>query len=657
MSMRSVASSSRVDATRRSRLSDSMDGEPPDVRKEEKSSAASLPSSEVATAASSSASSSSLPTPVAVAGSSSPSHLPPEATDAFHEASSSSVEDPSEGSAKDLVPFFLDKESDDGNIEYKRQLLHPSAERFQQLVSQMKFRMHEGQGEAIYELGVDDNGYPKGLNEAEMEESLATLRRMADELHAAASVVAVREVEGGGKVAEVLIRTLNEDNFVELRLAVCGNVDAGKSTLVGVLTRGQLDNGRGTARLSVFTHKHEVESGRTSDISHQIVGFSAKGEWVNGSPSLVGGHSMTMTEHSDVLSRSSKIVTLLDLAGHEKYLKTTCSGLSGQIPDYGLVVVGANMGISKMTREHIGLLLSFRIPLVFVVTKIDICPSDVLSTTVEEIKKILKLPGVRKMAHEVHTEDDVVLCAKNLVSDRCVPIFQLSSVTGTGLKLLLDFINLLPPRTDWESARDLPAEALIDGVFKITGVGTVVSALVTQGMFSQNDSVLLGPDKSGRFETVSIRSIHSKRTPVHRVFAGTEAGLALRKVERNAVRKGMVLLAAPSPLAAACLDFEADVVVLHCLSSTTIHDNYQCVMHVRSVRQTAKVVGLGRTLHVGDSARVHFHFLFRPEFVRIGWRVLFRNGKTKGVGTICEVHPMSEEDESCVVGRDRSQSM
>jgi GTPase SAR1 family protein len=66
--------------------------------------------------------------------------------------------------------------------------------------------------------------------------------------------------------------------FIDLRLAVLGNVDAGKSTLLGVLTQGELDNGRGRARLNLFRHLHEIQSGRTSSISHEILGFNGKGE-------------------------------------------------------------------------------------------------------------------------------------------------------------------------------------------------------------------------------------------------------------------------------------------------------------------------------------------------------------------------------------------
>lgn len=54
-----------------------------------------------------------------------------------------------------------------------------------------------------------------------------------------------------------------------------GNVDAGKSTLLGVLTHGELDNGRGHARQRLFRHKHEMESGRTSSVGNDILGTLA----------------------------------------------------------------------------------------------------------------------------------------------------------------------------------------------------------------------------------------------------------------------------------------------------------------------------------------------------------------------------------------------
>lgn len=67
---------------------------------------------------------------------------------------------------------------------------------------------------------------------------------------------------------------------VYYRVAVVGNVDAGKSTLLGVLTHGELDNGRGHARQRLFRHKHELESGRTSSVGNDILGFDSLGKFI-----------------------------------------------------------------------------------------------------------------------------------------------------------------------------------------------------------------------------------------------------------------------------------------------------------------------------------------------------------------------------------------
>ena len=75
------------------------------------------------------------------------------------------------------------------------------------------------------------------------------------------------------------------------RVAVVGNVDAGKSTLLGVLTHGDLDNGRGVARQRLFRHKHEMETGRTSSVSNDILGFDKEGRVVNKSDGH-GEHSL-----------------------------------------------------------------------------------------------------------------------------------------------------------------------------------------------------------------------------------------------------------------------------------------------------------------------------------------------------------------------------
>ena len=59
--------------------------------------------------------------------------------------------------------------------------------------------------------------------------------------------------------------TNKPDNYI--RIALVGNVDSGKSTLVGVLTKGILDDGWGASRKKVFNYPHENKTGRTSSIA------------------------------------------------------------------------------------------------------------------------------------------------------------------------------------------------------------------------------------------------------------------------------------------------------------------------------------------------------------------------------------------------------
>ena len=108
-------------------------------------------------------------------------------------------------------------------------------------------------------------------------------------------------------IAEVLIRRKPINNsYIDLKICVSGNVDSGKSTLIGVLTTGELDNGRGKSRLNVFTHPHEVESGRSSSVSLEIMGFNNEGECVN-------KNNIKKLTWEEIVKRSSKIITFYDL--------------------------------------------------------------------------------------------------------------------------------------------------------------------------------------------------------------------------------------------------------------------------------------------------------------------------------------------------------
>lgn len=311
-------------------------------------------------------------------------------------------------------------------------------------------------------------------------------------------------------------------------------VDAGKSSMLGVLVKGDLDDGRGRARVNLFRHKHEIETGRTSSVGMEIMGFDTRGQPVT---SDTPGRKLSWEE---IGRRSAKVITFTDLAGHERYLRTTVFGLLSSSPNYCLLMVAANNGLIGMSKEHLGIALALNVPVMVVVTKIDICPPQILEQTLAQITRILKSPGARKIPIFVKDREQCVNTATQFVSQRICPVFQVSNVTGANLDLVRTFLNILPHHGRYDS--QAPFEFHVNDTFSVPFVGTVVSGVVKGGTVHVGDSVLVGPDSLGNFASTSVRSIERKRIGVPAASAGQSASFALKKVRRKDVRKGMVVL-------------------------------------------------------------------------------------------------------------------
>ncbi|MHA2501864.1 MAG: GTP-binding protein [Candidatus Kariarchaeaceae archaeon] len=531
---------------------------------------------------------------------------------------------------------YLPQESEHGNVEYKFTLEGKEGQdgRLEQLASQMRFRLFEGQGEAYYYLGVEDNGTPLGLPQSDLDESIRILEEVAE--RAGAKVTVLRRSEGNdGQVAELLVRAQKNPTELpaDIKIASVGNVDAGKSTLIGVLLKGNLDDGRGSARSSVFRFLHELESGRTSSVSTTVIGIDENGKIINHNPV----HPPTDIE---VLERSIKTLSFQDLAGHEKYLKTTIYGLTGMVPDYAMLLVSANQGVLQMTKEHLGLVVALKIPFFIVMTKLDITPDPRRKTTLDELKKLLKIPGVSKIPLVVKSREDSIVASLNIHQQNVVPIFQISTVTGESIEELTQFLQLLKPTKIDEKAEKLQFRAYIDEIYHVQGVGTVVSGMIYSGRLAVNDTVHLGPFDDGSFKEVRVKSIHYKRVPTGSAVAGQAVTFALTKFKKQDVRKGMVMLKTEEKLGA-IYEFEAEIYVL--FHSTTIKEGYSPVIHVKSIRQSAEMINLDKDLiRTGDRAIVRFRFKYRPEHIQVGQRIVFREGRTKGIGLITSIGPYDQ---------------
>lgn len=570
---------------------------------------------------------------------------------------------------KDFPEFYatdyIDPEQDDGNKEYKLKLCDPEDFRIEQFVSQMRFRMEEGKGEAIYTLGVRDDGGLVGLTEEEYTKTKAVLTTVAEKNNYVLTLISEQEVSPATKIYEFLIRENNPKKYLDIRVACTGAVDAGKSSLLGVLISGRHDNGRGLARLSVFNFQHEIKSGRTSSIAQHILGFDEKGTVVNYTSDFAGpnsGSSSSEEKNSDIYLKtwpeitreSKKIVTFFDLCGHDKYLKTTILGLTSQIPDLTFIIVGANMGISKMTKEHLFLCLSLHIPFVFVVTKIDICKDrkNVLDDTVKNIKTLLKLPGVRRIPYDVRNFDDVILSVKNIHSMSTVPIFYVSNVTGQGIDHLRNFLNLVGKRPNGQTSEQSDqVEFHVDQTFHVTGVGLVLGGQLVKGKIKTGDKLLLGPNNNS-YTTIQVKSIHCKKVNVLEVDAGCYVCLAIKKSDGLVVKRGNVVIS-QGCIPTQVREFDAEVTVLKS-HSTTIKPGYEPIVHTMAIRQSAEIKSItdkkcaraisddastdnNEILRTGDRAMVRFRFTHKAEYIKPGYRLLFCEGSLKVIGKVIQV--------------------
>ena len=277
-----------------------------------------------------------------------------------------------------------------------------------------------------------------------------------------------------------------------------------------------------------------------SSIGHHILGF------VDHAGSVINyndiGCKMSWPE---IVNKSAKIINILDLCGHEKYLKTTIRGLTSSNPELCMIIVGANKGIKNdkvknirgtkgkyenMTREHIFLCVALNIPFAIIVTKIDMIIEqnikNIYDETMKDIHKVIKSPNVRRQPLKIETNEDVVIAAKQIHSESIVPIFPVSNVTGDGLSNIKAFLNLIPQREQKKITNDVLL--YIDGIWNVTGVGTVIGGQLISGEVKINDKLYTGPNGNS-YEQLVIKSIQIKRVQVQKAIQGSYVCFGLKK--------------------------------------------------------------------------------------------------------------------------------
>jgi len=397
----------------------------------------------------------------------------------------------------------------------------------------------------------------------------------------------------------------------EIRIASIGNVDSAKTTTISVIANETLDDGRGKARKIILKHPHEESTGRTSSI----------------------------TQH--YMETEDKIFGFIDLAGHEKYLKTTLTGLNGSYVDYAMVTIGADRGIIGMTKEHLTLAIVLKLPIFIVITKLDIATEHKLTKIKNRLAAIFNHPlAGKKELLFVNNSNANKINMNTMLESNKIPVFEVSNVDGKNINLLRNFMFNLNKYKDIGNSENKNPLFKIDDVFKLDGIGIILSGIVQDGVVNKGQKMNIGPF-NGKYVEVIVKSIHDNfRTEIETLYSG-QCGCINVKVnnprknalKRNHIKRGHILIGKPNSIRS----FDADVTILH--HPTTIKLNYEPVIHCGSVRQTASISKMDKELaRTGDKANVTFRFKFKPEFIEIDSQIVFREGNTKGIGTITKIH-------------------
>ena len=202
-------------------------------------------------------------------------------------------------------------------------------------------------------------------------------------------------------------------------------------------------------------------------------------------------------------------ITLIDVPGHEKFVKNMMAGVSAV--DVALLLVAADDGVMPQTREHFEILNLLDIPLgIVAINKIDLADKDWLELVELDIGELLQ---------------------GSFMED--APILKVSAETGDGVDqlktTLLDLCKKVPDKQDRGIFR-----LHVDRVFSMKGYGTVVTGTVNSGSLKIGDTVELLP---GSVKS-KVRGLQSHGEEVQQVETGDRAAINLQGVEIKQIERG-----------------------------------------------------------------------------------------------------------------------
>ena len=381
-----------------------------------------------------------------------------------------------------------------------------------------------------------------------------------------------------------------------LNVGTIGHVDHGKTTLTAAITKVLSDAGHSSATSfdQIDNAPEEKERGITINSSH--------------------------VEYAT----ANRHYAHVDCPGHADYVKNMITGAAQM--DGAILVVAATDGPMPQTREHILLGRQVGIPrMVVFMNKVDMVDDEELIELVEmEVRELLSF-------YEYDGDNGPVVAGS-----------ALGALNGEQ-KWVDTVLELMEAVDTWieEPLREVDKPFLmpIEDVFSITGRGTVATGRIETGIANTGDSVDIigmGAEKL----TSTITGIEMFRQILDRGEAGDNAGILLRGIAKEDIRRGMVICKQGSVTPHA--KFKAEVYVLKKEEGgrhTPFHNNYRPQFYVRTTDVTGTIMlpdGVEMVMP-GDNLTIHVELL-QAIAMNVGLRFAIREGgRTVGAGQVTEI--------------------
>ena len=313
----------------------------------------------------------------------------------------------------------------------------------------------------------------------------------------------------------------------------------------------------------------------------------------------------------------------VDCPGHADYVKNMVTGAAQM--DGAIIVVAATDGPMPQTREHILLARQVNVPrLVVFLNKCDMVDDEEMLELVEmEMRELLSF-------YDFDGDNTPIIRGSALGALNGVPQWEEKVME------LMDAVDNwipLPPRDV-----DKPFLMPVEDVFSITGRGTVATGRIEAGVIKVGDEVEilgLGEDKKS-----VVTGVEMFRKLLDQGEAGDNVGLLLRGIDKNEIKRGMILCH-PGQVKAHS-KFKAEVYILKKEEGgrhTPFHNKYRPQFYLRTMDCTGEITLPEGTDMVmpGDNVTINVELIY-PVALNVGLRFAIREGgRTVGAGQITEL--------------------